>query len=1050
MSPDQNYSNVAELNAPVGNQVSDTDINSFVQQNMGNPQAIADAAQQYGISPERLSQVTGYDMGTVNDYFGNAGVNMWGQPAPQVQATTPEPIPPQAPIPPQTPIYQEPPAQTTYLEGYRGSPTDFVDPRTQGLPQAATGYGTSAGIASLPPASTRTPEQIQQDIIEQERQRQVGALPAQQGIASLGTAVGSTAPIAQATTPAPVTPPPPKPKWTGGIPSVREYMDATGETDALKAAGVVYNVVGSNEDTRDWSAIMNSADPAAAARAATTAMYGGPGRIELTGTGGMLVGADGTRLTSDLSRYNEFGIELDPAQLKAQRDSIKTNTPTGRAQYQRIDAMYQKSLQDQQAKQLAATKAATIPSQTAQGVSTPASTSLPPVVSPTGTSLPPPPVTPPIAPTVTPPVAPIVTPPTKNPEETKYGTATPYTSNQIKDYISSVMGDSTLAPWQQTNKIMEQAQAAGISQDDLRSIYGKDVVDPYFKTYGAGIKDYITSTLGDTTKSDFDKVASINQAANKYGLDASEIAKYSGLNKAGVDQMFTAFDTGLAGIVKGLSAPTVSDLDKTKGALALQSKYGISDDQIAKALGGNVTGKDVAAYLEPVKTFGTKLQDFTSDQTKTASDIQTFLDNAKKDPRIEGLYGLAIDKVQKAVPILGLRDSIAGNGSPEQLVKGYTDFVAAVNSDPALKEKYGAQADAIDQVAKMSQRIADEKFGGKLQPHMFQTFIGLDQKTLADVPKQLEVGKSETKTYTDSEGQTQTYTVPGQVKDTKGLEPVYTTTGSGEDSSQQLTGYTKPIKTAAGVIVDAQYDANGTLTGYRGRPEDKVWPAHRVGVTGVWDADGKAKPEQKVETVGFGKNLIKDVSDLGPIGQLAIAFATSGLGSLAAGALTPALGATAAKVVTSGIINGAMAEMGGGKFGKGFLTGAAGAGTNVLAQNYMPTINTGSAFADQYLTKALPNLATSTIGAALNKKDIGEAGISSLLNTGTNMATSSLINSAMPDTLTPEMQKMFTGVSGQLLSSLLQGQSPDLQKSIMNTIMQNAMSQSKTTAKEKG
>jgi hypothetical protein len=601
-----------------------------------------------------------------------------------------------------------------------------------------------------------------------------------------------------------------------------------------------------------------------------------------------------------------------------------------------------------------------------------------------------------------------------------------------------------MTQFEKTNNIMEAAQKNSVTTKELQDLYGKETVDKYLKDYGTEMKGYITATLGDKTKSDFDKVAVINQAANKYGLDANEIAQYSGLNKKGVDQMFTAFDTGLAGIVKNLSAPTVSDLDKTKGALSLQAKYGISDDQLAKAIGGNITGKDVAAYLEPVKTFGTKLQGITGDQTKTASDIQTFLDNAKKDPRIEGLYGLAIDKVQKAVPILGLRDSIAGNGSPEQLTKGYTDFVAAVNADPALKEKYGAQADAIDKVAKMSQRIADEKFGGKLQPHMFQTFIGLDQKTLGDVPKQLEVGKSETKTYTDSDGQTQTYTVPGQVKDTKGLEPVYTTTGSGEDSSQQLTGYTKPIKTAAGVIVDAQYDANGTLTGYRGRPEDKVWPAHRVGVTGVWDADGKAKPEQKVETVGFGKNLIKDVSDLGPIGQLAIAFATSGLGSLAAGALAPTLGATAAKVVASGLINGTMAEMGGGKFGKGFLTGAAGAGTNVLAQNYMPTINTGSAFADQYLTKALPNLATSTIGAALNKKDIGEAGLSSLLNTGTNMATSSLINSAMPDTLTPDMQKMFSGVSGQLLSSLLQGQSPDIQKAVMGTIMQNAMSPSKT------
>jgi len=792
---------VFENTAPATPAFSNADINAYVQANIGNPQAIADAAQQYGVSPEQLSQATGYDANTVSNYFSNAGIN-FGQTLPQ----------------PQQAVDVQPPAPIDASAGNLPPPRqDIFQDEVLTPPPGSMGAGVSGGIASLTPQAQTLP---------------------------------------------PVTPPPP-------IPPV------------------------------------------------------------------------GTPLS-----YNN----------------------------------------------------------------------LPPVA----------------------------------PEETKYGTVTPFTTTQIRDYVSGVMGDASLSPFERTNKIMEAAQKAGISQGDLTAMYGKDVVDPYLKDYGTGIKDYITNTLNDKTKSDFDRVAAINQAANKYGLDSSEIAQYSGLNKKGVDQMFTAFDTGLASIVKGLSAPTVSDLDKTKGALALQQKYSITDDQIAKALGGNITGKDVTAYLAPVKNFGADLQTLTSDPTKSAKDLQAFVDNANKDPRLKGLYGLALDKVQKAVPILGLRDSMAGNGTPEDLTKGYTDFVAAVNADPALREKYGAQADAIDKVAKMSQRIADEKFGGKLQPHMFQTFIGLDQKTLGDVPKQLEVGKPETKTYTDSEGQTQTYTLPGQVKDTKGLEPVYTTTGSGEDQTQQLSGYTKPIKTAAGVIVDAQYDANGTLTGYRGRPEDKVWPQHRVGVTGVWDADGKAKPEQRVETVGFGKNLIKDVADLGPIGQLAIAFATSGLGSLAAGALTPALGATAAKVVSSGLINGAMAEMGGGKFGKGFLTGAAGAGTNVLAQNYMPTIDTGNAFADQYLTKALPNLATSTIGAAINKKDIGEAGLSSLLNTGTNMATSSLINSAMPDTLTPDMQKMFTGVSGQLLSSLLQDKPIDLQKSIMNTIMQNAMSPSKTTAKEKG
>jgi hypothetical protein len=136
--------------------------------------------------------------------------------------------------------------------------------------------------------------------------------------------------------------------WTGGTPNMREWMDATG-ADANEAAGLLYNVVGSTfeKDPRDWNAIMNSADPAAAARAATAQMYGGPGRIELTDTGGMLVGADGTKLTSDLSRYGEFGIALNPAELKAQLAAINTSTPTGRAQYERINTMYQQALTDQ-------------------------------------------------------------------------------------------------------------------------------------------------------------------------------------------------------------------------------------------------------------------------------------------------------------------------------------------------------------------------------------------------------------------------------------------------------------------------------------------------------------------------------------------------------------------------------------------------------------------------------------------------------------------------------------------------------------------------------
>ena len=951
------YSTAYEDTAPSGPAFSDADINAYVQANIGNPQAIADAAQQYGVSAADLSRATGYDANTVSNYFGNAGINMWGQPA--QQATTPPPVPPQPPV------YQEPPPQPIYDPVYQPpQPPVYQPPVTQKpIDTSETEVYNPINFVPEPVVPPEDPNAVQRRIIEEERKRQLEG-----GLASLGAGRSS------------------------GSPKPVDLGNGTFRT----SGGTIIDSQGYPVVTPDEAyKIYTQARQGATKDAQGLLSFTGPGKAA-------------TQVSMD---------QANALQAKAGADALAkigyTVGPTG--------------------EMVRGTRPVTTETTTATTPVTAATAATTTATTP-ATVTPPPP---------TPPNLPLV-----KPEETKYGTVTPYTTTQIKDYVSSVMGDASLTPFERTNKIMEAAQKAGISQGDLTAMYGKGVVDPYIKDYGAGMKSFITNTLGDKTKSDFDKVALINQAAGKYGLDADEIAKYSGLNKKGVDQIFTTFDTGLASIAKNLSAPTVSDLDKTKGVLSLQSKYGISNDQVAKAIGGNVTGKDVEAYLAPVKSFSTDLQTITSDQTKTASDIQTFLDKAKKDPRIEGLYGLAIDKVQKAVPILGLRDSVSGNGTPEQLAKGYTDFVAAVNSDPALKEKYGAQADAIDKVAKMSQRIADEKFGGKLQPHMFQTFIGLDQKTMTDVPKQLGMTESTTQTITDNEGQQQTYTTPGKVKDTKGLEPVYSTTGSGEDQTQQLTGYTKPIKTSAGVIVDAQYDANGTLTGYRGRPEDKVWPAHRVGVTGVWDADGKAKPEQRVETVGFAKNLMQDVAALGPVGQLAIAFATSGLGSLAAGALAPTLGATAAKVVASGLISGTMAEMGGGKFGKGFLKGAVGNPVEALTQNlvgqFMPNIDTGNATFNNYLTQALPRLASSTAGALIDKRSVADAGLASLVGTGTNMLAGNLINNAMPDTLTPEMQKMFTGVSGQLLSSLLQGQTPDIQKAVMGTIMQNAMSPSKT------
>ena len=59
---------------------------------------------------------------------------------------------------------------------------------------------------------------------------------------------------------------------TAARPNMKEFMDATGAT-ASDASELLYGVIGSNADLRDWSKIMASSNPVDAARAATGQLY---------------------------------------------------------------------------------------------------------------------------------------------------------------------------------------------------------------------------------------------------------------------------------------------------------------------------------------------------------------------------------------------------------------------------------------------------------------------------------------------------------------------------------------------------------------------------------------------------------------------------------------------------------------------------------------------------------------------------------------------------------------------------------------------------------
>lgn len=59
---------------------------------------------------------------------------------------------------------------------------------------------------------------------------------------------------------------------TAARPNMKEFMDATG-APAANASELLYGVIGSNADLRDWSKIMSSGNPVDAARAATRQLY---------------------------------------------------------------------------------------------------------------------------------------------------------------------------------------------------------------------------------------------------------------------------------------------------------------------------------------------------------------------------------------------------------------------------------------------------------------------------------------------------------------------------------------------------------------------------------------------------------------------------------------------------------------------------------------------------------------------------------------------------------------------------------------------------------
>lgn len=223
----------------------------------------------------------------------------------------------------------------------------------------------------------------------------------------------------------------------------------------------------------------------------------------------------------------------------------------------------------------------------------------------------------------------------------------------LKSIADKITGDTTLSAFDKNNKIFETAQSYGMDDAAIDKAFGKTAADAYRKDYGNQIKSFITTTLGKDEGTTFDEIATIKNEARTRGLDATEVAKYSGMNKTGVDSLFDAYDKGLANLAKGFedaktkagtdtTALSEAEANKAKTMLALQNKYKVTDEDLAKA--GNTTVKVVQDYLNPVKDAPKTLEALMNDTKMSAAEIRAKIEELKAHPAVSGIYGAALQK----------------------------------------------------------------------------------------------------------------------------------------------------------------------------------------------------------------------------------------------------------------------------------------------------------------------------------------------------------------------------------------------------------------------
>ena len=544
------------------------------------------------------------------------------------------------------------------------------------------------------------------------------------------------------------------------------------------------------------------------------------------------------------------------------------------------------------------------------------------------------------------------------------------------------------------------AKDAGISEASMKKALGTDVYNTYQKGFADYAKTGIANILADK-KLSFDEAREAVKFGRDYGYDSQKLADLTGADKKVFDAINKTYDDTTNKVVDSvLGAEDVkTDADKIGRALALQQKFGFTDEDLAKAT--DLSVNEVKGYLDPARNYEADYKKLLEDPNRSDDQIKAFLTASLQNPLLKEKLG---DKLQPALNELNRppRERILSQIEQQRNALG-GQYYQGVFADPQVMAKILADK-GVKSLADLGQK---EKF----------------KTSTAEAQYSLPNGRAATKfddgTYgfIDDTGYDNRIVriSPDEMQTTYGR---YVTDGNGETIFTPLKG--EELAT----LKDGNFQERlGTVVVNKKTGEELTDTTHELAYQSSSGGANKKKNYLNVNFTKDGTPVLTASSeragtgaalrDIAPFAAMVLPFVLPGIGAalsaMLPGAAVAASGAAAAipatlmnQALTQGIISGGIGALGGQDVGKSFLSGAI---SPVISSGIGSILPSGLS---ENATRAITGAGTGVIKGALQGGDfedlLGQGVLSGLTNYGLGETTKGL-------NLTPQQLNFATGIA---------------------------------------